>query len=83
MFQLPVITTNWRSIPDMIRHDENGLLFEPQNEKQLADCMKRLIHAQEDRTRMGIQARKDFLQNYTVEQHLSKMEQVFKEVLTL
>jgi glycosyltransferase involved in cell wall biosynthesis len=81
MFQLPVITTNWRGIPDLVRHGENGLLFEPQNETELAACMERLINSAEDRSRMGVQARIDFIQNYTVERHLRKMENVFKEVV--
>ena len=81
MFQLPVITTRWRSIPDIIRHEENGLLFDPQNATQLAACMKRLLHDGNNRKRLGLQARTEFLQHYTVEQHLAKMENVFKAVL--
>ena len=80
MFQLPVITTDWRGIPDLIRHGENGLLFKPQNEEELAACMKQLAESESDRVRMGAQARKDFLQNYTVAQHLINMENVFKQV---
>jgi glycosyltransferase involved in cell wall biosynthesis len=83
MFQIPVITTNWRSIPDLIRHEENGLLFEPKNADQLAACMQRLIHNEGDRKQMGIQARKDYLENFTVEQHLLKMEKVFQDVVSL
>lgn len=81
MFQLPVITTNWRSIPDLIKHDENGLLFEPDNADQLADCMQKLIESDNKRVEMGLQGRRDFIQKYTVEQHLKKMEIVFREAL--
>jgi glycosyltransferase involved in cell wall biosynthesis len=82
MFQLPVITTNWRSIPDIIRHGANGLLFEARNSEQLSQCMHRLIHDRMEKQRMGIQARRDYLQNFTVSQHLKKMETAFKEVMT-
>jgi glycosyltransferase involved in cell wall biosynthesis len=83
MFQIPVITTNWRSIPDIVRHGENGLLFEPKNAKQLSTCMQRLIHDEEERRQMGKQARKDYLLNFSIDQHLRKMEKVFQEALTL
>lgn len=80
MFQLPVITTNWRAIPDMIQHDHNGLLFEPDNANDLARQMRKLIDSAEERQRMGIQAREDYLNNYTVKVHLRKMEEVFLRV---
>jgi glycosyltransferase involved in cell wall biosynthesis len=83
MFQLPIITTNWRSIPDMIRDGENGLLFEPKNAEQLAICMQRMIHNENERNQMGEQARRDYLQDFSVQQHLCKMEKVFREALTL
>jgi glycosyltransferase involved in cell wall biosynthesis len=83
MFQMPVITTRWRSIPDVIRHEDNGLLFEPENAEQLAACMQKLICVEKDRKQMGVQARKDYLRNFTVNQHLENMEKTFQEVLTL
>ena len=82
MFQKPVITTRWRSIPDMIQNKANGLLFEPQNDIELADHMHRLIHNKDERTLMGERGRKDFLANYTIEKHLEKLEVVFKDMLT-
>ena len=81
MYQMPVVTTNWRSIPDLIKHGENGLLFEPENEIQLSKCMDFLISSQEAITRMGLQARKDYLENFTVAQYLKKMEAVFADLL--
>jgi len=82
MFEMPIISTNWRSIPDIIKNEKNGLLFEPGNAIQLADCMERMIHSEEERKRMGVQSRKDYLQNFTVKQHLKKMENVFHDVIT-
>lgn len=81
MFQMPVITTKWRSIPDVIQHERNGLLFDPEDAGALAKCMQRLMHSEHERVRMGEQARKDYIANFTVEHHLAKMENVFLEVL--
>jgi glycosyltransferase involved in cell wall biosynthesis len=81
MFGMPVITTKWRSIPDIIHHQENGLLFEPTDAMSLASSMQQLIHSENERLRLGRQARNDYLKKFTVEQHLRKMENVFQEVL--
>ena len=37
---LPVITTNWRSIPDIVKHDYNGFLIEPKNSEELLELIK-------------------------------------------
>lgn len=82
MFELPVITTNWRSIPDIIQDGENGLLFEINNAEQLALCMKRMIHSADDRIRMGAKARRNYLNYFTIEQHLKSIELVFQESIS-
>lgn len=82
MFEMPVITTRWRSIPDLIKHEENGLLFEPDNASQLASCMQKLIHAENERRIMGQKGRAKYIQNFTVDVHLKKMEKSFMELLT-
>jgi glycosyltransferase involved in cell wall biosynthesis len=38
----PVIASEIGGLPELIRHGENGLLFEPGNASQLADSMQRL-----------------------------------------
>lgn len=83
MFGIPVLTTNWRGIPDMIEHGENGLLFEPDNEIELANCMRRMIYDEQGRKDMGARARKEYLQRFTLEQHLKRMENVFQQMLIM
>ena len=46
---LPVITTRFRSIPDLIQAGVNGLLVPPQDAKSLADAIRTLY---KDRDRM-------------------------------
>lgn len=36
---LPVISTNWKSIPEIITHGYNGILIDIQNEKQLTNAI--------------------------------------------
>ncbi len=78
MFSLPIVSTKWRAIPDIIMHEVNGLLAEPNNEKSLANCLLELIHSDEKRRMYGTAGRETYLEKYNVEKHLLEMEDVFK-----
>ncbi len=41
---LPVITTRWRSIPEIVQHGYNGYLIEPKNSLQLLELIKTIDH---------------------------------------
>jgi len=81
MFSLPVVSTKWRSIPDIITHEKNGLLCTPNDEAELANCLSELIESPLKRKEFGENGRLDYLQKYTIEMHLKKMEHVFQDVL--
>lgn len=81
MFSLPVVSTNWRSIPDVVLQEKTGLLCEPNNASQLAENIHSLICDFEMRNEYGKNGRKSFLEKYTVDIHLKKMENAFKDVL--
>lgn len=38
----PVIATNWRYLPELVAHEKNGLLCNPDSVQSLADAMQRL-----------------------------------------
>lgn len=40
---LPVVSTNTGGIPDSVRHEQTGLLVEPENPNALADAMVRIM----------------------------------------
>lgn len=42
MARIPAITTNFRSIPEVVQNEVNGLLVEPQDSKSLTVAIKRL-----------------------------------------
>jgi glycosyltransferase involved in cell wall biosynthesis len=52
---LPVISTRWRALPEIIKHEENGLLIEPGDSSELAAAMNRLATEPElfSRLRLG------------------------------
>jgi glycosyltransferase involved in cell wall biosynthesis len=44
---LPVIATRWRSLPELVQHERNGLLVPPRDVDALADAMLRLTRDSE------------------------------------
>ena len=62
---LPVVASRVSGTVDVIKHGENGLLFEPGDVEGLADCITSLIESPNQRAELASQARK------TVEQHFS------------
>lgn len=40
---LPVITTRWQFIPEVVQHEENGLLVEPRSVMELKAAIERLL----------------------------------------
>ena len=40
---LPVIATKWRSVPELVRHEENGLLVEPRSAVAVQVAIERLL----------------------------------------
>jgi len=49
----PVIASNLGALPELVRDDETGLLFEPENTKELAEKILYLINNPADRERFG------------------------------
>ncbi|MCB0097421.1 MAG: glycosyltransferase, partial [Caldilineaceae bacterium] len=41
---IPAIATNYRSVPEVITHQVNGLLVEPHNSFDLAEAIRLVLH---------------------------------------
>lgn len=76
MFRLPVIASNWRGIPDIVTEDV-GFLVPVKNDGALAEKISLLINDEDMRKKMGHNARKKFLENYTLDIYLQQMEAMF------
>jgi glycosyltransferase involved in cell wall biosynthesis len=50
---LPVIGAAAKGLPELIEHQHNGMLFEPDNVTELAQCMFRMAARTKRRRRMG------------------------------
>ncbi len=66
-FGVPVITSRWRSVPELLPHDYNSLV-DPRSPDQVADAILRLMLTQSGRT-----VRRVFAERYRLDRHLANM----------
>ena len=80
MFQLPVVATAWRGIPDVVDENETGLLVPIKDPVALSEKLEMLINDPALRERLGKMGREKYLKNYQLQNFIKKLEQVFEQV---
>lgn len=79
-FKLPIVSTSWRGIPDIVQDGETGFLVPVRNPEATADRLERLLKDPELGRRMGQAGRKRYEEEYTVEVFRKKMEEALSEL---
>jgi glycosyltransferase involved in cell wall biosynthesis len=74
-FGLPIVTTRWRSLPEMLPPNYPGLVSMAQSPDEIAAALLKLA-AEET----GENLRENFLTRFTVEQHLSRLAEAIGSV---
>jgi len=77
----PLIATTVGVIPEIIQHNEQGILVSPANSKQLSEAMEKLIAEPALRLRMGKAARQRAVDYFSLEKFGSAMENVYAKLL--
>jgi glycosyltransferase involved in cell wall biosynthesis len=75
----PIVASNVGGIPDLVRHNLNGLLVPPGDEKALAACIKQLIGNPEKAKMMGQCGRK-LCNQFSVEAMIEKIDLLYQEL---
>jgi glycosyltransferase involved in cell wall biosynthesis len=73
-FQLPIVTTNWRGIPDIVGASGGAFLVEPKQPERVAESLSSLLNDSELRASMGRKNRAWFCDHGTIELHREKIE---------
>lgn len=73
-FGLPIVTTRWRSLPEMFPQNYPGLV-DIHSPRQIGEALLRLIASD-----AGDDFRKTFVRNYTIESHLAGLAGAFRSV---
>jgi len=77
--ELPIVASAVGGIPELVRHGENGFLFEPGDAQGLAERLGSLLVDAPLRRRMGENGRSQVLQHHTMDHMVKETERVFLE----
>ena len=75
--EIPVIVSDVGGLPEVVNHDETGIVVERNNVNALAEAIKKLIASPEIRKSMGVNGRKHVLANYEWESCVEKMKSIY------
>ena len=75
----PVVASNVGGIPDLVKHNLNGLLVPPGDEKALATSIKQLINDPEKAKTMG-QYGREFCDQFSMEAMVEKLDNLYQEL---
>lgn len=75
MVSKPVIATNWRGVPNVIDHMENGIIVPVNKPTEISNAISYLVNNPKEKRELGKNARNKYLNNYTLNRHLSYLEE--------
>ena len=79
--KIPVIATNVGGIPELISHNETGVLVDPENPKQLRDTINNLIEKKDLAKRLTLNAYDFVTKNLTWDSVLPKYIKFYENLL--
>lgn len=72
---LPLVASRLSGIPELVHHEENGLLFEPGDAGELASALARLAEEPETRVRLGDAARRRLVAEFSLGRNVERLLQ--------
>lgn len=77
-YGLAVIATPVGSVPDILKHEENGLLVPVRDSRALAEALERLIVDRTLRERLGRNAKVTYQRSLTIESYVDRLLAVWR-----
>ena len=79
---LPILASNAGGIPEVIDHNETGILFESGNEKELENGLKKIITMDNYlKEKMGRKARESSIKNFDIKKTTSVLNTIYKSII--
>ena len=78
----PVAASNTGGIPELVKDNETGLLFEPKNPEALAQAVLKLAEDETRRIKMGSLGRNRALDGFTLDRMIDEMESWYQDSLS-
>lgn len=79
---LPVVASDSGGIPDIIRHEQTGLLVPVEDHEALADALVRLASDESLRSRLAVAVRKHVERVYSVKQLVWSTDEHYRNILS-
>jgi glycosyltransferase involved in cell wall biosynthesis len=76
-----VVASRVGGIPEVLGNDGAGVLLDPGDVEGFADAVRDLLDNPERRTEMGAAARRRAVDNFGVEAHMNKLENIYERLL--
>lgn len=77
----PVVAANHGGLTEIVLDGETGFLFEPGNEKALAEALEKLISNAPMRAEFGKRGKERAASVFSLDNHVQQFETVFKEII--
>jgi glycosyltransferase involved in cell wall biosynthesis len=74
---LPVVVTRVGGLPELVTHNETGVIVPPGNHQALADALGRLLGNPAERHRLGLQAETKVRESFSGQQFASKISAIY------
>jgi glycosyltransferase involved in cell wall biosynthesis len=79
----PVIASNLGSVPELVRDGITGLLFEPRDERDLAEKIRCLYENPELADELGKNARRKVIRDHSEENYYARLLAVFEKLIRI
>jgi glycosyltransferase involved in cell wall biosynthesis len=79
-FALPIVSTQWRGIPSIVKHGETGFLTATHDQGALSEHLQSLADDPELCKRLGRAGRERYCQYFTVEKYIEGLRNMFLEI---
>jgi len=80
-FGLPIMAANWRSIPEVVKQNINGILVETKYIEQVSESLETLINKKDMRFKMGQESKEMYKKNYSEDLFSVRMNIVIQYVV--
>jgi glycosyltransferase involved in cell wall biosynthesis len=76
----PVIGADAGGVPEIVVHEQTGLLFPPGDERSMADAIAALIDDPERARRMGDKGYRRLCDSFRIETHAEKIQNLYDQI---
>ena len=79
--ELPIIATDTMAIPEIVKHQDTGILVPPKNVDALKRAMIYLLTNPEERVKMGKRGRERLIKEFSVEKMVERTKKLYNDLL--